>query len=46
MLSLSRQRVNRALKSLECEGVITISYNRIRINDLEKLGAFGQTGPS
>ena len=42
MLSLSRQRVNRALKWLECQGVITISYNRIRINNLEKLGAFGR----
>ena len=46
MLSLSRQCVNRALKTLESDGVITLSYKRIRINDLEKLGAFGQGGTS
>ena len=43
MLSLSRQCVNRALKSLESEGVITISYKRILINDLQKLRAAGQS---
>ncbi len=43
MLSLSRQCVNRALKSLEAEGVITISYKRILINDLQKLRASGRS---
>ena len=44
MLALSRHSVNRSLKALEAKGLVTIGYNRIHINNLPQLRAFGRPG--
>ena len=44
MLALSRQSVNRSLKTLEAKGLVTIGYNRIHINNLPQLRALGRQG--
>jgi CRP/FNR family transcriptional regulator, cyclic AMP receptor protein len=38
----SRQRVNQALQTLEKAGLVTLSYNRLDVLDLEGLRAFGR----
>ncbi|MFX1674591.1 Crp/Fnr family transcriptional regulator [Paraburkholderia sp. A2WS-5] len=38
----SRQRVNQALQTLEREGLVTLSYNRVDVVDLGALRAFGR----
>jgi len=42
LTGLSRQRVNRALRALEAQGLLGLSYNRIEILDLARLHAFWQ----
>lgn len=42
LTGLSRQRVNRALRALETQGLLALSYNRIEILDLPRLRAFWQ----
>jgi hypothetical protein len=37
MLGATRQAVSRALKELECEGDIQLSYRRILVRDLDRL---------
>ena len=44
MLALSRQSVNRSLKNLERQGLLTVGYNRLRINDLSGLRDFTSPG--
>ncbi len=39
MLAISRQSVSRELKELERQDLVTVGYNRIRVNDLERLHA-------
>ena len=42
MLALSRMSVNRTLKDLENRGLLTLGYNRVRINDFAGLRCFVQ----
>ncbi|MWL91576.1 Crp/Fnr family transcriptional regulator [Cupriavidus sp. SW-Y-13] len=41
LTGLSRQRVNQALRRLEAEGMVGLSYQTIRVTDLEALRRFG-----
>jgi CRP-like cAMP-binding protein len=42
VVGLSRQRVNRALRSLDADGVIRIEYGGLRVLDLERLRGYGR----
>ncbi len=44
MLGLSRMSVNRTLKDLESRCLLTLGYNRVRINDLAGLRDFAKAG--
>ncbi|WP_459568614.1 Crp/Fnr family transcriptional regulator [Cupriavidus sp. 8B] len=41
LTGLSRQRVNQALRRLAAEGMVDLSYQSIRVTDLERLRHFG-----
>lgn len=41
LTGLSRQRVNQALRRLASEGMVDLSYQSIRVTDLERLRHFG-----
>lgn len=43
LTGLSRQRVNQALRRLEAEGMVGLSYQTIRVADLEALRRFGMS---
>lgn len=43
LTGLSRQRVNQALRRLESEGLIGVSYQTIRVTNLEALRTFGMS---
>ncbi|MBB2928929.1 CRP-like cAMP-binding protein [Paraburkholderia silvatlantica] len=38
----SRQRINQALQTLESQGLVALSYNRVDVVDLDGLRAFGR----
>ncbi len=44
LVGLSRQRVNRALRSMQAEGVIRIEYGGVRVLALERLRSYGPAG--
>ena len=41
LVGLSRQRVNQSLRSMEAEGVISVVYGGVRIQDLVRLRRYG-----
>ncbi|SDD56693.1 transcriptional regulator, Crp/Fnr family [Cupriavidus sp. YR651] len=43
LTGLSRQRVNQALRRLGAEGMVALSYQSIRVTDLERLRRFGMS---